>query len=55
MNLFVVVLGVLFVLLTIALAIYLITARPYQSSDSVANSYDEWTEDGILEFYCGEP
>ncbi|MCC3430506.1 MAG: methyltransferase domain-containing protein [Microcoleus sp. PH2017_04_SCI_O_A] len=54
MNLFVVVLGVLFVLLAIALLIYLITARPYQSSDSVANSYDEWTEDGILEFYWGE-
>ncbi|MBE9095414.1 methyltransferase domain-containing protein [Tychonema sp. LEGE 07203] len=53
MNLFVV-FGLLFGLLAIALAIYLITARRYQSSDSVANSYDEWTEDGILEFYWGE-
>ncbi|EKV01559.1 methylase involved in ubiquinone/menaquinone biosynthesis [Leptolyngbya sp. PCC 7375] len=33
---------------------YLLTARRYQSSDSVANSYDQWTEDGILEFYWGE-
>ncbi|MBE9185541.1 methyltransferase domain-containing protein [Microcoleus sp. LEGE 07076] len=53
MNLFVV-FGLLFGLVAIALAIYLITARPYQSSDSVANSYDEWTEDGILEYYWGE-
>ncbi|MGF1673228.1 MAG: methyltransferase domain-containing protein, partial [Rivularia sp. (in: cyanobacteria)] len=36
------------------IALYLITARRYQSSDSVANSYDEWTQDGILEFYWGE-
>ncbi len=34
--------------------IYLATARRYQSTDSVANSYDAWTEDGILEFYWGE-
>ncbi len=47
-------LGLLLLLLTLGLAIYLITARPYQSSNSVANSYDEWTEDGILEFYWGE-
>lgn len=37
-----------------AIAIYLLTARSYQSSDSVANSYDEWTQDGILEYYWGE-
>jgi MPBQ/MSBQ methyltransferase len=36
------------------IALYLLTARQYQSSDSVANSYDEWTMDGILEFYWGE-
>ncbi len=35
-------------------AVYLLTARRYQSSDSVASSYDQWTEDGILEFYWGE-
>ncbi|RMF28152.1 MAG: methyltransferase domain-containing protein, partial [Cyanobacteria bacterium J083] len=36
------------------IAVYLLTARTYQSPDSVANSYDEWTQDGILEFYWGE-
>lgn len=41
-------------LLAIAIAVYLLSARTYQSSDSVAQSYDEWTEDGILEFYWGE-
>ncbi len=41
-------------LLLVAIAIYLLTARSYQSSDSVANSYDEWTQDGILEYYWGE-
>lgn len=44
----------LLLLLTLGTAFYLITARRYQSSNSVANSYDEWTEDGILEFYWGE-
>ena len=38
----------------IAIGVYLATARRYQSADSVAQSYDEWTEDGILEFYWGE-
>jgi MPBQ/MSBQ methyltransferase len=37
-----------------AIALYLASARKYQSSDSVASSYDEWTEDGILEYYWGE-
>jgi len=54
MNLFVAVLGILLALLTAGIALYLLTARRYQSSDSVANSYDEWTEDGILEFYWGD-
>ncbi|MGF1515799.1 MAG: methyltransferase domain-containing protein [Elainellaceae cyanobacterium] len=36
------------------IALYLITARRYQSSDTVADSYDQWTDDGILEFYWGE-
>ena len=45
----------LFLALSVAgVALYLLTARRYQSADSVANSYDEWTEDGILEFYWGE-
>ena len=46
-------LGIFLTLLTVGIA-YLLTARRYQSSDSVANSYDQWTEDGILEFYWGE-
>ena len=44
----------LLILLIAGIAVYLVTARSYQSADSVANSYDEWTEDGILEFYWGE-
>lgn len=47
-------LGLLLILLTLGIIIYLITPRRYQSSESVANSYDQWTEDGILEFYWGE-
>jgi SAM-dependent methyltransferase len=54
MHLFLTVLGLLVVLLSVGIAIYLLTARPYRSSNSVATSYDEWTEDGILEFYWGE-
>ncbi|GAB4230224.1 MAG: methyltransferase domain-containing protein [Stanieria sp.] len=38
----------------VGITLYLITARSYQSSETVANSYDEWTQDGILEFYWGE-
>jgi MPBQ/MSBQ methyltransferase len=47
-------LGIILAILIISIALYLITARRYQSSDSVANSYDEWTDDGILEYYWGE-
>jgi MPBQ/MSBQ methyltransferase len=45
-----------FLLLIVALGIigYLKASRPYQSAATVANSYDEWTTDGILEFYWGE-
>ncbi len=46
--------GILLALLTVSLVLYFVTARRYQSSESVANSYDQWTEDGILEFYWGE-
>jgi MPBQ/MSBQ methyltransferase len=35
-------------------ALYLATARRYQSGATVAQSYDTWTNDGILEFYWGE-
>jgi MPBQ/MSBQ methyltransferase len=48
------VLGGLLAFLTLGMALYLITARRYQSSNSVADSYDQWTEDGLLEFYWGE-
>jgi MPBQ/MSBQ methyltransferase len=34
--------------------LYVLSARRYQSGDSVATAYDQWTEDGILEFYWGE-
>lgn len=47
-------LGFLLALLILAVGVYLVTARRYQSATSVANSYDQWTEDGILEFYWGE-
>lgn len=44
----------LLALSVLGIAAYLLSARRYQSSESVANSYDQWTEDGILEFYWGE-
>ena len=46
--------GFVILLLVIGVLIYLITPRSYESSDTVATSYDEWTQDGILEFYWGE-
>lgn len=49
-----IVLVALLVLIIVGIAVYLLTARSYNSADSVANSYDQWTEDGILEFYWGE-
>ena len=48
------VLGFIILLLTVGLVLYFAAARTYKSSDSVANAYDQWTEDGILEFYWGE-
>jgi MPBQ/MSBQ methyltransferase len=47
-------LGILLLLLLLGIGLYLLTARRYQSANSVANAYDQWTEDGILEFYWGE-
>ncbi len=41
-------------LVLIAIVLYFVSARSYESADTVANSYDRWTEDGILEFYWGE-
>lgn len=46
--------GLSLALLALGLVIYLLTPRRYQSSSSVANAYDQWTDDGILEFYWGE-
>jgi MPBQ/MSBQ methyltransferase len=51
---FLVVVGSLLALLAIGIALYLATPRRYQSSSTVVNSYDDWTRDGILEFYWGE-
>ncbi|MEL7334056.1 MAG: methyltransferase domain-containing protein [Cyanobacteria bacterium J06560_2] len=47
-------LSLLIILPVAGLVVYLLTPRRYDSSDSVATSYDEWTQDGILEFYWGE-
>ncbi|MEC4984975.1 MAG: methyltransferase domain-containing protein [Oscillatoria sp. PMC 1068.18] len=46
--------GLLLGIFAIAIVLYLVTSRRYQSAESVANSYDQWTADGILEFYWGE-
>ncbi len=46
--------GLLLSLLVAGAVAYLLTARRYNSAESVATSYDEWTQDGILEFYWGE-
>lgn len=46
--------AIFIIVLVVSITLYLKTTRPYQSSNSVANSYDQWTEDGILEFYWGE-
>ena len=42
MSLFFTISGLL-LLPTAGIALYLLTARRYQSADSVAHSYDEWT------------
>ncbi len=54
MNMFLVAIVLLLVLLLIGVVLYVRVPRKYQSADSVANSYDDWTNDGILEFYWGE-
>ncbi|TVQ58095.1 MAG: SAM-dependent methyltransferase, partial [Spirulina sp. DLM2.Bin59] len=53
-NPLIITLAVLLLTLVIGIALYLFFPRKYQSGDSVANSYDDWTTDGILEFYWGE-
>ena len=54
MNMFILAIVLLLVSLLIGFVLYLLFPRKYQSADSVANSYDDWTTDGILEFYWGE-
>jgi len=54
MNILLLTLGIVVSLGIMGVMVYLVTARRYQSADSVASSYDTWTEDGILEFYWGE-
>ena len=54
MNILIWTIVVLVVLLVIGLVFYLLFPRTYQSADSVATFYDDWTNDGILEFYWGE-
>ncbi|MEA5571429.1 methyltransferase domain-containing protein [Calothrix sp. UHCC 0171] len=55
MNLLFSVPGIIIPLVIVGIILlYLLTPRRYQSSNTVANSYDQWTEDGILEFYWGE-
>ena len=54
MDLLISSLEVISVVFIIGIIVYLLTPRRYQSSESVATSYDEWTDDGILEFYWGE-
>lgn len=54
MNMFIWAIALLLVILLIGLVLYWLFPRTYQSADSVANSYDDWTKDGILEFYWGE-
>lgn len=46
--------GFLFLMIALGIIGYLKAARPYQSAATVASSYDEWTADGILEFYWGD-
>ncbi|MEO1146468.1 MAG: methyltransferase domain-containing protein [Cyanobacteria bacterium J06638_22] len=47
-------LGLVVVLSGVGIIVYLATPRKFKSSNTVANSYDQWTQDGILEFYWGE-
>ncbi len=47
-------LGLASLVLAGSILAYVLSARPYQTSASVAQSYDQWTQDGILEYYWGE-
>lgn len=47
-------LGLTSLILAVIILAYVLSARPYKTSASVAQSYDNWTQDGILEYYWGE-
>jgi len=47
-------LGIILALSAVLMGLYLRSPRTYQSAASVAQSYDDWTEDGLLEFYWGD-
>ncbi|MEN9205200.1 MAG: methyltransferase domain-containing protein [Thermostichales cyanobacterium BF4_bins_65] len=49
-----VILWLLLALVGVGAVVYLLTPRRYESGASVAKAYDDWTLDGILEFYWGE-
>lgn len=53
-NVFLWAIALLLGLLLLGLVLYFLFPRKYQSADSVATSYDDWTNDGILEFYWGD-
>ncbi|WAS06727.1 methyltransferase domain-containing protein [Gloeomargaritales cyanobacterium VI4D9] len=53
-NVLVLIFGLLGAALLLGLAFYFLFPRRYQTAASVADAYDDWTQDGILEFYWGE-
>jgi len=53
-NVVVLIFGLLGAALLLGLAFYFLFPRRYQTAASVADAYDDWTQDGILEFYWGE-
>ncbi|MFN4195230.1 MAG: methyltransferase domain-containing protein [Thermosynechococcus sp.] len=54
LHLFLLLLAAAVALALLGIALYLLFPRKYESARSVAESYDNWTKDGILEFYWGE-
>ena len=53
-NVLVLIFGLVGAALLLGLALYFLFPRRYQTAASVATAYDDWTQDGILEFYWGE-
>ncbi|APB33731.1 delta(24)-sterol C-methyltransferase [Gloeomargarita lithophora Alchichica-D10] len=46
--------GIILALVGLGLVFYVLFPRKYQAAASVAGAYDDWTQDGLLEFYWGE-